>query len=183
MLSQKGDERLFYIWSFLKRVRASHLLSALLTVLILSSLAKNVLSATLPPVKYDKEAQDLLLERFQNRKPLSPNDEKAKTKILGLLSAGKTSGTVYTSSNVIIGYVSSANDLNVEIQTADIDMAKKEAVNWFINQGFSQKAICDYPVSFNLSGDVAESLRGKNIIFSPIADECKPSFQKSKRGK
>jgi hypothetical protein len=167
-------------------VRASHLRSAVgafSIILLLSSLAKEVLTATIPPVTYDKEAQDLLLEKTKNRKQLSPSDERAKTKILGLLPPGKTSGTLYTSPNVIIGYVSSANDLNVEIQTTDIDTAKKEAVDWFINQGFSQEAICNYPVSFQLDGDVAESLRGKNILFNPLADGCKPSSKKNKAGK
>jgi hypothetical protein len=154
-------------------------LRAFLAVLLLSFLVKETHSATIPPVPYDDAAQDLLLKKTINRKPLSPSDERAKAKILGLLPKGEKSGTLYSSPNVDIGYISSANDLSVEILTTDIDMAKKEAVDWFMIQGFSQKAICDYPVSFYLNLDVAESLRDKNIVFNPLADWCKPNSQKN----
>jgi hypothetical protein len=153
-------------------------LRAFLAVLLLSFLAIEALSEATLPVPYDEAGEDLLLKKTINRKPLSPNDERAKAKILGLLPAGKKSGMLYSSPNVDIGYISSANDLSVEILTTDIDMAKKEAVNWFISQGFSQKAICDYPVSFYLNLDVAESLRGKEMVFDPLADGCNPNSQK-----
>jgi hypothetical protein len=134
-------------------------------------------------IPYDKAGQDLLFERFQKRKPLSPSDEKAKEAMLTLLPAGKTSGILYESPNVIIGYVGSpADDLNVEILTADISAAKQEAIDWFVKQGLSLNALCDLPVSFYLNSDVAGSIREKNFAFNPIAEHCLPD-KKKKRSK
>jgi hypothetical protein len=131
-------------------------------------------------IPYDKAGNDLLFERIQKRKPLSPSDEKAKEAILTLLPEGKTSGNLYESPNVIIGYVDSPNDLNVEILTADISAAKQEAIDWFVKQGFSLNALCDLPVSFYLNVDAARSIREKNFTFNPIAEHCLPDTKKKR---
>jgi hypothetical protein len=104
--------------------------------------------ATAQSIPYDKAGNDLLFERFQKRKPLSPSDEKAKEAMLTLLPEGKTSGFLYESPQVLIAYLGPLNDLNVEILTADISAAKQEAIDWFVKQGFSLNALCDLPVSF-----------------------------------
>jgi len=127
---------------------------------------------TYPPVQYDSNAQDILLEKFQNRKTLSESDMLAKKQMLKLLPDGNTSGNIYESTNIIIGYVHDPDDLNVEITTTNINLAKTEAVQWFKSHGFSEKAVCDHPVSFYLSSETADLLRGSGIIFNPLPLNC-----------
>jgi hypothetical protein len=107
--------------------------SLFLGVFLLSLWVSPTRMATGQSIPYDKAGNDLLFERIQKRKPLSPSDEKAKEAILTLLPEGKTSGNLYESPNVIIGYVDTPNDLNVEILTADISGAKQEAIDWFLS--------------------------------------------------
>jgi len=125
-----------------------------------------------PPVVYNAQAQGSLLNKVEERKTLTTNDQAAKTKMLSKISS-EGSGTLYQSENVSIDYLSTPNVFQVEILTTNIDQAKKEAVNWFMSQGLSQDAICNYPVQFYLNFTIAEQLRGKNINFSPLAPGCK----------
>jgi hypothetical protein len=123
-------------------------------------------------VKYDESAQNRLLEKVQNRKPLSESDKTAKAKILQLLPKGSKSGILYTSPNFHIEYVSDPNVFQVEITKTDINLAKKEAEEWFRKHGFSQDAICNYPIEFYLNWEIKNALRNKSTIFSPLGLGC-----------
>ncbi len=125
-----------------------------------------------PPVIYDDKGQQELLERMENRQALSQSDEQAKIRILASLPQGATSGTLYRTNAINIDYLKAPNIFQVEILTINITQAKQEAVAWFVSQGFSQTAICNYPVQFYLNYAVAEQLRDKNITFSPLAPGC-----------
>jgi hypothetical protein len=126
---------------------------------------------TTPPVLYDQKASDLLLERVENRLTLSNDDIIAKAKILAPING--ESGYVYQTERIYIEYVKSADLFLVEIRTSNIDQAKAEAVLWFQTQGVSQEGICNYPVEFYLNYNVAEYLRGSNVVFNPLANACK----------
>jgi len=126
-----------------------------------------------PPVKYDRNKTQLLLEKLDNKIPLSEEDEKAKEKIINAFPEYQYSGVIYESSNVIIDYTQSADAIQVEITTIDIDKAKQEAVDWLTKQGLSSEAICNIPVSFYLNYNISEQLRGSNTTFSPLAPNCK----------
>jgi hypothetical protein len=140
----------------------------ILAVLLITSMATEIF-----PVTYDNAAQDRILEKIQNREPLSKSDEIAKAKTLSLLPKGEKSGTLYTSKNIQITYVSGKTDnFLVEILTKDISRAKVEGVKWFINRGFSQQFICDYPVEFYLNFDLKTQLRETKTIFSPLPPKC-----------
>lgn len=125
-----------------------------------------------PPVLYDSAAQDRLIELVQNRQPLSDTDRLAKAKILSLLPPTTPSGVVYQTQNIIIDYTKSADLIQVEILTADIQAAKNEANLWLRTQGLSQEAICELPVGYYLNIYVANELRNTDIIFNPLGDGC-----------
>jgi hypothetical protein len=128
---------------------------------------------TRPPIRYDESAQESLLEKVVNRQPLSQSDTEARNKTLEKLPAGVRGGVLYQSVNIIIDYTSDIDIFQVEILTPNIDQAKTEAVTWFQAQGLSQDAVCNYPVQFYLNFDLAQQLRGKDIVFTPLAPGCK----------
>lgn len=127
---------------------------------------------TNPPVTYDSTAQASLMDKIQNRKPLSSQDALVKERMLSSLNNAENSGILYESPTVSISYWSAPDVFQVEILTTNIDQAKKEGNNWFLTQGFSQDAICTYPVEFYLNFDIAQQLRGQNITFNPLAPGC-----------
>jgi hypothetical protein len=119
---------------------------------------------------YQKQAQEILINRLENRAQLSTEDAAAKQKIIGLLAPG--SNTLYQSPTIIIEYLPSADVFMVEILTIDIQKAKEEATNWFETQGVSQQGICNYPVQFYLNYDVAQSVKELKGTFSPLGIGC-----------
>ncbi len=126
-----------------------------------------------PIIEYDPSSQNLLIEKIQNRKPLSESDKAAALKILlDFLPEDAESGTIYTSPNMRIDYNGTLNIFEVEIKTTNISLAKEEAVQWFLNRGFSQDAICNYPLEFILNWDIRNELGDSNIIFSTLAPNC-----------
>lgn len=125
-----------------------------------------------PPVQYDELDQQKLLQKVEQRVPLSNDDAAARGRILSTLPAGEQSGILYQSQNIIIDYTQGPDIFQVEILTENIDTNKKEAVNWFLSQGMSQNAICNYPVHFYLNYELAQALASKNITFSPLAPGC-----------
>lgn len=135
--------------------------------------SSNVPESTNPPYSLDKTATISLLNKISNPQPLSSNDEEAKSKILSYLPSGEVSGIVYQSKNVTVDYTRAANSFMGEITTLDINLAKKEATDWFLAQGMSLEGICNYPLQFYIGPQVSLELRGKNIVFNPLASECR----------
>lgn len=127
---------------------------------------------TKPPVTYNRNASVRLIQKEEQRTPLSASDVQAKNNIFKLLPSGQNYGEVYSSDTISIQYVQSLDLFKVEILTADVASAKKEAENWFKQQGMSQQGICDLPLGFYLSWDVANLLRNSGFIFNPLPDGC-----------
>lgn len=122
-------------------------------------------------VTYDQSADERIIEKIHNRTPLSPSDKEAKARILSLINNG---ATVYQSPTIRIEYNDAQDMFEVEIDTADTDLAKQEAVRWFLDQGASQDAICNYPVEFYVGYDAQTELRNQNqnISFSALPPNC-----------
>lgn len=118
------------------------------------------------------KAASQLVTREEQRIPLSQIDTQAKNRILQLLPSGQIYGTVYSSNNIEIEYVQSLDLFDVYILTIDVASAKKEAEDWFKQQGMSQRGICDLPLGFYPSPDVANLLQNTNFLFSPLPDGC-----------
>jgi hypothetical protein len=125
-----------------------------------------------PPLTYDKTASNKLLDYFENRRTLSSDDTFAKANILSQLPAGQQSGVIDTTQNYSIDYEHAPDMFQVEILTPNIQDAKNEANVWFREHGLSQVGICTLPVEFYMNRAVAESLRNRNIIFSPLPNGC-----------
>lgn len=125
-----------------------------------------------PPLVYNKDAEDKLIDYIQHRRTLSKSDISAKASILTVLSNGEQSGILYESSTIIIDYIHSADVFQVEILTPNIQAAKDEANIWFRTHGISQKGICTLPVEFYVNYEVGTKLRHTNIIFNPQGNGC-----------
>jgi hypothetical protein len=121
---------------------------------------------TNPPVAYEKESTDRMLDLVDNRRKLSSSDLRVKEKLKKLLKTPKTTNT-YT-----IEYVSNPDEFMVEILTIDMNTAKEESVAWLRNQGLSEQGLCNLPVVYYLNYNVAQNLRDMNIKFNPLAPGC-----------
>jgi cell division septation protein DedD len=127
---------------------------------------------TNPPIQYEAGSAQKMIDRLNNRIPLSQSDQAARSKALSLLPEGELSGVLYRSQTVIIDYTNAADQFQVEILIVDIAQAKNDATIWLRSQGFSQQGICNLPVVFYLSRNVLNQLRDKNYIFNPLAEGC-----------
>ena len=125
-----------------------------------------VATKTNPPVTYEKESTDRMLDLVDNRRDLSPSDMNVKEKLKKLLKTPKTTNT-YT-----IEYVSNPDEFMVEILTIDMNTAKEESVAWLKSQGLSEQGVCNLPVVYYLNYNVAQNLRDMNVKFNPLAPGC-----------
>lgn len=126
---------------------------------------------TQPLIKYDLRAQNKLYENIQNTNNFSAADLKAKESIINNLLSGQT-GTLYTSSNVSLSYIKSADIFQGEILTTNIDLAKQETVTWFTNHGVSKQGVCRLPLMFFLGQNASDQLQNTETIFSPLPLGC-----------
>lgn len=127
---------------------------------------------TNPPVTYTRDASVKLIQKEEQRTPLTDSDMQAKNNILKLLPEGQDYGTVYSSNNINIYYVQSLDLFKVEVLTINVASAKTEAENWFTNQGMSQEGVCNLPLGFYLNWDTANILRDSGFEFNPLPDGC-----------
>lgn len=123
-----------------------------------------------PPVAYDQEAEEKLLEIIRTRPQLSPDDTAARQRLLNLL--GNESGILLRTPLYIIEYVKTADEFFVEILTTDFNPAKEEATKWFQDQGLSKKGVCNLPVVFYLNRDSSNQLRGRGVVFNTLPEGC-----------
>ena len=129
-------------------------------------------SPSVTPLPYNAAAGSRLAQKLLNRKALSQQDTAVKDTTLNTILHGYNSGVVYKTPDVQIEYMQSLDIFMAEILTPNIANAKTEANAWFINQGFSQQAICNLPVMFYLSPEVNQQLQGTSVVFSPLPDNC-----------
>jgi hypothetical protein len=71
---------------------------SILAVLLITTLVTDIF-----PVTYDKKALDRVLEKVENRAPLSEKDAAAKAKTLTLLPKGERSGRLRTGRFYVLG--------------------------------------------------------------------------------
>lgn len=121
-------------------------------------------------IRYNIQKAEELVGAAQNRQNLSENGTTAKLKLIA--SLGGTSGRVYTTPTVSIEYIKSPDLFQGEINSSDIELAKQEAVNFMISQGFSNEDLCKLPFSFYLSPPARNSQEGSNSIFNPLPENC-----------
>lgn len=125
---------------------------------------------TKPPVLYDLEKEDKLLNIVKNRPALSEADLIARNKLIS--SLGNKSGILNQTASYKIEYVKAPNIFQVEILTADINVAKTQVSKWFESQGASAEGLCNLPLMFYLSREAADKLSGQDIKFNPLPEGC-----------
>ena len=123
-----------------------------------------------PSVKYNAEKTNQLVESAKNRQTLSQTGLTSKQALIDKL--GGTSGEVYTSSNVRIDYIESADLFQAELISSNINTAKQEATSWMLTQGFTQQDLCNLPFSFYLGILPRKSLETSGQSFNPLPDGC-----------
>ena len=122
------------------------------------------------PVEYEKASTDKLMQIINQRPTPSSNDSAIRSSLIESLN-GK-SGTLYSSSNVTLEYVKAPNDFEGEIKTENIPLAKQEVQTWLKNKGLTNDGICKLPLFFYLNQEVAQKLKGTEIKFNPLPDNC-----------
>ena len=144
----------------------------LVTVITILIICSRVLSApSLAEVTFDQSAEERLLQRIRQRKPLTVADTQAKARILARL-LGKRSGVLYDGLGMTIEFVKHPDFFWVEIKTIELQIGKLEAVEWLESFGLSEDAICNYPVLFYPSFAISQELANSTIVFSPLAPDC-----------
>jgi hypothetical protein len=144
----------------------------LVNFIIIFTVFSRFLSApSLAEATFDQSAEERLLQRIQQRKPLTDADMQAKARILARL-LGKRSAVLYDGLGMTIEYVKRPDFFLVEIKTIDLQIGKLEAVEWLESFGFSEDAICNYPVLFYPSFAISQELANSNIVINPLAPDC-----------
>ena len=125
---------------------------------------------TNPPVKYNPQTSEKMLQKLKSRSPLSTLDRETKARILARIN--NKSSILREASTFRIEYIKSPDVFMVEIRTVDIGKGKADAKNWLMSQGFTAQGACELPVVYYLSSDAASRLRDLDITFSPLASGC-----------
>jgi hypothetical protein len=146
----------------------------LIIIIFSSSISSNKIAGPLPTVTPYSTPNDLaekrLLLKLEHPSILSTNDAAVKTHILSFLNGQP--GDLYHGPDVIISYLPAGKEFQGEILTTNIDLAKKEAVDWFTTQGMSKQGICDLPIMFFLGANASAQFQNPNVLFSPLPPGC-----------
>lgn len=140
---------------------------------IQSRLQESVIAPNRPAssiINYEKGTQVKLFEKLTGERNLAGADLQARSKITSSLP--EKSGTLLTTSNVRLDYLSTPDFFQAEILSADAALAKKETVGWLLSQGISQAGICELPIMFFLGQTPAEEFIKSRNTFSPLAPGC-----------
>jgi hypothetical protein len=122
------------------------------------------------PIKLNKVSVWKLAEMLTNPPTLSANDESVKNTILAPLSG--VAGNLYATPNVTVFYLPSIKEFGAKIETTNITLAKKDAVDWFRSKGISQTGVCHLPLEFYLSYDAQNYLKLHSVVFDPLPPGC-----------
>ncbi len=105
---------------------------------------------------------------IQNQ-PLTSDKEAIKNRLVSPLGEA---GVLTENEDFRIEYYS-PNLFQVVIKVVYVAEAKNKAINWFRKQGFSEKDICSLPVTFSLTPEVDQKLKGSGFIYSALPDFCR----------
>lgn len=121
-------------------------------------------------LKYQSGTQGKLYDELTSERTLIADDESKRALIIS--GIGNKSGTLYASSNALLGYLSSPDYFQAEITTTDVDSAKKEVVDWFLSKGVSKSGICDLQIMFMLDEKASSYFIEQKLEFNPLAPGC-----------
>ncbi len=101
--------------------------------------------------------------------PLASDKEAIKNRLISPLGEA---GVLTENEDFRIEYYSPSL-FQVVIKVVYVAEAKDKAINWFKKQGFSEKDICNLPVTFSLTPEVNQKLKGSGFIYSALPDFCR----------
>jgi hypothetical protein len=122
------------------------------------------------PIKLNEVSVWKIAEMLMNPPTLGANDESIKNTILAPLNG--LAGNLYTTPNVTVFYLPSIKEFGAKIETTNIPLAKKEAVDWFKSKNMSQQGICHLPLEFYLNYTAQNYLESQKIVFDPLPPGC-----------
>jgi len=131
---------------------------------------KQEVPQTKPLVMYDRTSSDKLLGIVDKRPTLSSQDLVAKEKLISTLK-GK-SGIIINDSDLKLEYIANADSFTAEVKNHDVDFSKQKAINYLKEKGLSETGICNLPLVFYLTQEVAKSYGKENQKFKPLPDFC-----------
>lgn len=123
-----------------------------------------------PPVAYDTDSTNRMLDILKTRPQLSTADQKVRTDLLKSLN--NNSGVLNQTNDYTLEYVRVPDAFMGEIKTTELEKGKQEAVDWLKSKGLSQDGVCNLPLVFYINWQTAQSLRGANILFNPLPNGC-----------
>lgn len=121
-------------------------------------------------LKFQSGTRGKLYDKLTNERILAEIDKSKRALIISEI--GSKSGTLYSSPNVLLGYLSSPDYFQAEITTNDVDSAKKEVVDWFLSKGISRSGICNLPIMFMLDEETSNYFINSKKEFNPLAPGC-----------
>lgn len=121
-------------------------------------------------LKFQSGTSGKLYDELTSERDLTAEDESKRALIISEI--GNKSGTLYSSSNVLLGYLLSPDYFQAEITTTDVESAKKEAVDWFLSKGVSESGICSLPIMFMLDEKTSSYFIDQKLNFNPLAPGC-----------
>lgn len=122
-------------------------------------------------VNFDNQGFDKLYEIATSDSTLSI-EEQAIKESLYQVGDEYSSGTIYTSEKVDIGYISEPDIFQANIKTLNIAEAKTEAVNFFTSKGLTKASVCKLPLMFVLDFSLLEEFKKSGRKFSPLPPGC-----------
>lgn len=121
-------------------------------------------------LKYQSGTQGKLYDTLTSERVLADQDKRARAQIISEI--GNKSGSLYSSPNVILGYLSSPDYFQAEITTNNVDFAKEEVIDWLLSKGISEGGICDLPIMFLLDENTSTYFIESKKEFNPLAPGC-----------
>lgn len=121
-------------------------------------------------LKFQSGTRGKLYDKLTSDRVLSETDKEKRALIISEI--GNKSGTLYSSPNVLLGYLSSPDFFQADILTSNVDLAKKEAVDWFLSKGLSKEGTCNLPIMFLLNQETTSEFINSGRKFNPLAPGC-----------
>ena len=118
---------------------------------------------------YNEQKDNKLLEVTKKKPKLDTQDAKIRAELVAIAKDGD--GLVIASESYKISYLDVFDIFEVEINYPDIGQAHKEATDWFLSKGLSQKGLCNLPVSFFASTEISKSVTTATEV-NPLPDGC-----------
>ncbi len=123
-----------------------------------------------PQIKLIPGEDQRILQKIENRQPLSVSDLEARSKLTK--QADQKTGIVKSTSSYLLEYLPAGDFFITQILIVDVDKAKLDTVEWLKEQNLSDAGICNLPLYFYLSETVSQQLIGTDFVFNRLPKGC-----------